>query len=172
MFEPENFRKKTYGIEESACDIVGTFLRPLQPFRVPFTDAAPRGDLAPGELWPLCPLFKSLDTALYMTTAVLWRHNCLFYKVSFHLTPWSLLDCCCLKEVVSAALLYTAHAHGKGATVEIWKVMVWASLQNTSCSTSNKADALTTRLRWFNRWKVSKTTVFGFRNDFNHCNFR
>ena len=32
MFEPEVFRKQIYCIEESSCDIVGTFRRPLQWF--------------------------------------------------------------------------------------------------------------------------------------------
>ena len=30
MFEPEFFRKQMYSIEESTCDIVGTFRRPPQ----------------------------------------------------------------------------------------------------------------------------------------------
>jgi len=30
IFEPEAFRKQMYCIEESGCDIVGTFRRPLQ----------------------------------------------------------------------------------------------------------------------------------------------
>jgi len=32
MFEPEVFRKQMYCIEESTCDIIGTFRRPLQWF--------------------------------------------------------------------------------------------------------------------------------------------
>jgi len=43
MFEPEVFRKQMYCIEESTCNIVGTFRRP-------------RSDSAPGELCPACPL--------------------------------------------------------------------------------------------------------------------
>jgi len=43
MFELEVFRKQMYCIEESTCDIVGTFRRP-------------HSDLAPGELCPPCPL--------------------------------------------------------------------------------------------------------------------
>jgi len=34
MFEPEVFRKQMYSIEESTCDIVGTF-------RLPLSDSAP-----------------------------------------------------------------------------------------------------------------------------------
>jgi len=41
MIESEVFRKQMYCIEESTCDIVGTFRRPPQPF------GAPRYDLAP-----------------------------------------------------------------------------------------------------------------------------
>jgi len=46
MFEPEVFRKHMYGIEDSICDIVGTFRRPPQLF------GAPRSELAPDELCP------------------------------------------------------------------------------------------------------------------------
>jgi len=48
MFEPELFRKQMYCIEESTCDIVGTFQRPPQSF------GAHRSDAAPGELCPPC----------------------------------------------------------------------------------------------------------------------
>jgi len=41
MFEPEIFRKQMYCIEESICDIVGAFRRPLQSFSVPHSDWAP-----------------------------------------------------------------------------------------------------------------------------------
>jgi len=41
MIESEVFRKQMYCIEESTCDIVGTFRPPPQPF------GAPRYDLAP-----------------------------------------------------------------------------------------------------------------------------
>jgi len=41
MFEPEVFRKQIYCIEESTCDIDGTFARP-------------RSDSAPGELCLPC----------------------------------------------------------------------------------------------------------------------
>jgi len=47
-FEPEVFRKQTYCIEESVCDIFETFRGPMQWF------GAPRSDSAPGELCPLC----------------------------------------------------------------------------------------------------------------------
>jgi len=42
VFEPEVFREQTHCIEESACDIVGTFRRP-------------HGDSPPGKLCPSCP---------------------------------------------------------------------------------------------------------------------
>jgi len=42
MFEPEIFRNRMYCIEESTCDIVGTFRRP-------------RSHSAPGKLCPPCP---------------------------------------------------------------------------------------------------------------------
>jgi len=45
-FENEVFRKQIYCIEESTCDIVGTFRRPLQTFGAPHSDSAP-GDLRP-----------------------------------------------------------------------------------------------------------------------------
>jgi len=35
IFEPEIFRKQMYFIEESICDIVGTFWRPPQSFGAP-----------------------------------------------------------------------------------------------------------------------------------------
>ena len=41
VFKAEDFRKQMYCIEESTCDIVGTFRSPPQPFR------ASRNDLAP-----------------------------------------------------------------------------------------------------------------------------
>jgi len=42
MFEAQLFRKQIYCIEESTCDIFGTFQRPSS-------------DSAPGELFPSCP---------------------------------------------------------------------------------------------------------------------
>ena len=42
MFEPEVFRKQVYCIEESTCDIVGTF-------------QGPHSHQAPGELYPIFP---------------------------------------------------------------------------------------------------------------------
>jgi len=47
MFEPEIFRKQKYCIEESTCDIVGTF-------------RCTRSHSAPGELLPLAPLVTPL----------------------------------------------------------------------------------------------------------------
>jgi len=43
MFEPEVFLKQMYWIEESACDIVGTFGAPCSWY--------PHSDLPPKELW-------------------------------------------------------------------------------------------------------------------------
>jgi len=42
MFETEVFRKQVYCIEESTCDIIGTFWRPPQsgPASADATDAA------------------------------------------------------------------------------------------------------------------------------------
>jgi len=48
IFEPEVFRKQMYCIEESTCDIVGTF-------------RGPHSDSAPGELCPLVPLVTPLN---------------------------------------------------------------------------------------------------------------
>jgi len=41
MFEPEVFRKQIFGTEESTCDIVETFRRPLQLVGAPRSDSAP-----------------------------------------------------------------------------------------------------------------------------------
>jgi len=41
MFESEVFRKQMCCIEESTCDVVGTFRRPPQSFGVPRSDSAP-----------------------------------------------------------------------------------------------------------------------------------
>jgi len=49
VVEPELFRKQIYSIEESTCDIVGTFRRP-------------HSDSAPGELYTLAPLVTPLIT--------------------------------------------------------------------------------------------------------------
>ena len=59
MFEPEVFRKEIYCIEESTCDIVGTFRRPQQTF------GALHSDLAPGELFPLYPRRYAPESADY-----------------------------------------------------------------------------------------------------------
>jgi len=48
MFEPELFRKQIHCIEESTCEIFGTF-------RHPRSDSAPHIDSVPGELGPPCP---------------------------------------------------------------------------------------------------------------------
>jgi len=50
MFEPKVFRKQMYCIEESTCDIVGTFLRPAVIRR-------PHSDLDPGNCAPLPPRY-------------------------------------------------------------------------------------------------------------------
>jgi len=55
MFEPEVFQKQIYCIEESTCDIVGTFWRS-------------HSDMAPGELClscppPITPLPENVPTA-------------------------------------------------------------------------------------------------------------
>ena len=41
VFETEVFRKQMYCIEESTCDVVGTFCRPPQPFGVPIASRRP-----------------------------------------------------------------------------------------------------------------------------------
>jgi len=46
MFEPDVFRKQMYCIEESICDIVGTFRRSTQSFGVPIVIRRP-GNCAP-----------------------------------------------------------------------------------------------------------------------------
>jgi len=40
-FEPEVFRKQIYCIEESTCDIVGTFRRPMQSSDTPAVILSP-----------------------------------------------------------------------------------------------------------------------------------
>jgi len=54
MFESEVFRKQNQCIEESTCDIFGTFRRP-------------RSDSAPGELRLLAPLATTLLARLTST---------------------------------------------------------------------------------------------------------
>jgi len=56
MFEPEEFRKQMYCIEESACDIVD-FPSPPAVIRRPHSDSAP------GELCPPCPPRYAPDIA-------------------------------------------------------------------------------------------------------------
>jgi len=64
MSEPEVFRKQMHCIEESICDIVGTFRRPLQPLVAPRSHlASPHSDSAPREMYLLSPLVMPLDTA-------------------------------------------------------------------------------------------------------------
>jgi len=60
-FEIEVFRKQMYSIEESTCDIVGTFWRLLKPFGSPAVIWRPHSDTAPGELRPLALHVKPLD---------------------------------------------------------------------------------------------------------------
>jgi len=55
MFEPEVFRKQMYCVEESTCDIVGTFRRPPQWF------GAPMVIRRPGNCVPLLPLITALS---------------------------------------------------------------------------------------------------------------
>jgi len=50
MFESEVFRKHMYGIEDSTCDIVGTFRRPPQSFGAPAVIRRPHSDSASGKL--------------------------------------------------------------------------------------------------------------------------
>jgi len=52
MFETEVFWKQMYCVDESACDIVGTFRRPAQPFGAPTVIWRLHSYLAPGELRP------------------------------------------------------------------------------------------------------------------------
>jgi len=54
MFEPEVFRKQMYCIEESTCDIVGTFRRHSQSFGAPIVIWRPRacGACAPPRYVP------------------------------------------------------------------------------------------------------------------------
>ena len=55
LFEPEVFWKQMYYIEESTCDIVGSFRRPAQSFGVSAVIRHPHSDLAPGESSPPRP---------------------------------------------------------------------------------------------------------------------
>jgi len=52
MFEREVFRKQTYCIEESVCDIFGNFSAPRVVIRRPRSDSAPHSNSAPEKLWP------------------------------------------------------------------------------------------------------------------------
>jgi len=55
IFETEIFRKQICCIEESTCDIVGTFRRPCSHSVPPAVIWRPRSDSAPGELSPPWP---------------------------------------------------------------------------------------------------------------------
>jgi len=52
-----------YCIEESSCDIVGTFRRSPQPF------GAPRSDSTPGNCTPLAPLVTPLVAVVQVAAA-------------------------------------------------------------------------------------------------------
>jgi len=62
MFEAEVFRKQIYSIEESTCDIVGTFLLRSDPVS-PEVIRRPHSDSAPGELCPLPPSLRPCTLA-------------------------------------------------------------------------------------------------------------
>jgi len=64
MFEPEFYRKQIYCIEESTCDIVGTFRCSQQSFGAPAVIRRPHNDSAPGEL---CPPRYAPDTVIPCT---------------------------------------------------------------------------------------------------------
>ena len=72
MLEPELFRKQMYCIEESTCDIAGTFRRPLQWFGCPILIRRP-GKCAP--LTP--PLIPWLD----------------YYQLCDLLIDWLIVSC-------------------------------------------------------------------------------
>ena len=64
MVKPELFRKQLYCIEESSCDIVGTFRRLPQYFGAPAVIQRAHSELAPGKLCPPYPLVTPLHTHL------------------------------------------------------------------------------------------------------------
>jgi len=72
MFEPEVFRKRMYYIEESTCDIVGTFqCSPTVIRSPPAVIRRTHSDSGPVELFPPCPSLVTLltDTVIYLQTA-------------------------------------------------------------------------------------------------------
>jgi len=76
MFEFEVFRKQTYCIEKSCCDIVGIFRRLPQSFAAPRSHSAPpaviwcpHSELAPVELCPLAtPSYAPASDIRYFRT--------------------------------------------------------------------------------------------------------
>jgi len=61
MFEIEIFRKQMHCIEESTCDMVGTFLRPPQCFGAPIVT------LRPENCAPLAPFNMQLRWLAFFT---------------------------------------------------------------------------------------------------------
>jgi len=65
MFEPEIFRKHISCIEESTCDIVGTFRHPSQSFGAQQSFGSPTVIGRPGNCDPFGTLVTSLHNAHY-----------------------------------------------------------------------------------------------------------
>ena len=73
MFGLEFFWKQIYCIEESTCDIVGTFRRPRSHSAPTAVIWCPHSDSAPGELRPPCPLVTPLVALSVFYSLVLTR---------------------------------------------------------------------------------------------------
>jgi len=72
MFETEVFRKQIYCVEESTCDIFGTFIRPPQRFGAPAVIWRNHGGSAPGKL---CPRYAPVLTCRIHSLWLRERHN-------------------------------------------------------------------------------------------------
>ena len=99
MFETEVFRKYMYCIEESTCDIVGTFRRPLShsafphSFGAPAAIRRPHSDSAPGKL---CALVTPLDATQGFEANISYcpRFGCgLINQALWHMNCWKILIC-------------------------------------------------------------------------------
>ena len=98
ILEPEVFRKQMSCIEESTCDIFGTFRCPPQSFGAPRSHSAPsavihrpHSDLASGELCHPC----SPSLRCCRSNQSSWASVSQFWGLTFH----SYSSCCCLQEI-------------------------------------------------------------------------
>jgi len=74
MFAPELRRKQMDCVEESACDMIGTFRRPPQPFSVPIVICHP-GNCVPSG--------RNSGVEAYLKTSITASHDCVLNSAAF-----------------------------------------------------------------------------------------